>query len=92
MSNDAQFHVAGVLAHVRPELAAALGTSIARISGAVVHQRSAEGKLVITLEGHEAGAVLAALREIQDMRGVLSAVLVYQHSEPLDATDEIVNP
>lgn len=90
--NNVHFHVAGILAHVRPERAGALGTSFARLPGALVHHQSPGGKLVITLEGTDVPALLATLREIQETPGVFSAVLVYQHSEPLDTSEEIVNP
>ena len=78
-----EFHVAGVLARTRPGEADAVTARIGAVPGAQVHA-SAEGKLVVTLEASDAPALTALLARIPLIAGVLSAVLVYQHHEPLE--------
>lgn len=84
-----EFHVAGILVQAVPARAEAVGAAISVLPGAEVHAR-ADGKLVVTLESEGAAPILAALDGINAMKGVISAVLVYQHSEPLDSLDEEV--
>lgn len=87
MQEDA-FHIAGVLVHALPRRVRALGTRIAKLSGATVHAATADGKLVITLESESSALILEHLTNIQRMSGVMSAVLVSEHSEPLSAIKE----
>ena len=79
-----EWHVAGVLARTRPGEADAVTARIAAVPGAQVHAGSADGKLVVTLEAPGAAALAALLARIALIAGVLSAVLVYQHHEPLE--------
>jgi nitrate reductase NapD len=83
----ATFHVAGVLIHAAPQQASDVAAEIARTPGATVHA-SAGGKLVITLEASDPAHILDALTTIQRLPGVMSAVLVSEHSEPLVTIDE----
>jgi nitrate reductase NapD len=80
--------MAGVLVHALPHRARAVGTRIAKLSGATVHAASPDGKLVVTLESEDCAQILDHLTSIQRMRGVMSAVLVSEQNEPLSALDE----
>jgi nitrate reductase NapD len=83
------FHVAGVLVHAQPRDAREVGERIAAVEGAVVH--AVDGaKLVVTLESEDARRILDALTFLQQMEGVLSAVLVSEQAEPLDAANEVI--
>jgi nitrate reductase NapAB chaperone NapD len=81
------FCVAGVLVHATAHCADDVAAQIARTPGATVHA-SAGGKLAITLESTEPARILDALITIQRLPAVMSAVLVSEHSEPLDTIDE----
>ena len=87
---SARFHVAGVVVQALPARAAAVGASIARLPGAAVHGAGPTGKLAVTLESEDSAQILQRLAEIQLLEGVLSAVLVSEHSEPLAAADEVI--
>ena len=88
MAEPSRFHVAGVVVQALPASAGAVGGRIARLPGAVVHGTSPLGKLAVTLEAEESTQILQLLTEIQLLEGVLTAVLVSEHSEPLAAADE----
>ena len=88
MRGAADFHVAGVLAQLHPDCAVEAGTSIASLRGVLIHAATAEGKLVLTLEGSDTD-VAERLHEIQGTPGVVSAVLVYQHSETIDEEPDV---
>ena len=86
-----ELHIAGIVVHARPGEAASVATAVAAGSGAVVHVASPEGKLVVTLEAATAREVAARIEAIQRLDGVLSALLVYQHNESLEAMMEEVS-
>ena len=58
------------------------------MAGARVHASSNRGKLVVTLEAHDAAAMSQRVSDIQHLDGVLSAALVYQCADSLDAMNE----
>ncbi len=65
-----------------------MSEAIASIPGAIVHATSASGKLVVTLEASTASEMLTTITGIQRVVGVLSAALVYQTADSLDAMNE----
>lgn len=89
-SSEPQLHLAGVLVHARPEAACAVRRFIASLPGACIHNTAADPRLVVTLEAQSAGAVMDQLTLVQGAPGVLSALLVYQHNEPLSEIDQEV--
>jgi nitrate reductase NapAB chaperone NapD len=81
------YHVAGILVHAAHGRADSVARRIAGMPGALVHAQ-AGGKIAATLESDQSRAVADALNTIQAMSGVVSAVLVSEHSEPLTTIDE----
>lgn len=77
----AEFHVAGVVVHALPGFLPPVRRALRRLPGAQIHGASPAGKLVVTLEASCSRAVVDRLAAIQRLDGVLSAVMVYQHSE-----------
>ena len=59
-----------------------------RCPGARVHAASSTGKLVVTLEASTADEMLSRITAIQRTDGVLSAALVYQCADTLEAMNE----
>lgn len=94
---NSEFHVAGIVVYAVPAELERVAREIAALSGARVHASSGVGKLVITLEAAAAGEVLSRFDEVQRVRGVLSAALVYQHGDrevgdgALDGHEESAN-
>lgn len=62
--------------------------AIAAMPGALVHASSASGKLVVTLEAPTSDAMTRSVLAVQHLDGVLSAALVYQCADKLDAMNE----
>ena len=85
-----ELHIAGVVVHVRPESTQRVAAAIANLSGAEIHATSGDGKLVVTLEAPSAREIAARIDDIQQFDAVLSASLVYQHNETLEAMMEEV--
>jgi nitrate reductase NapD len=85
-----ELHIAGIVVHAVPESVQRVSASITELSGAEIHAASRDGKLVVTLEAASARAIAALIEAIQQLDAVLSASLVYQHNEALDAMLEEV--
>ncbi len=60
-----EIHIAGIVVHALPERAQQVAASIAGLSGAEVHAASADGKLVVTLEGSSAREIAGRIEAIQ---------------------------
>jgi nitrate reductase NapD len=87
-----ELHIAGIVVHVYPEAVLRTAESIAGLPGAQIHATSPDGKLVVTLEAPGAREIAASIESIQQLDAVLSASLVYQHNESLEAMMEEVSP
>ena len=83
-----ELHIASVVVQCAPPRLGALTRELASLPGAVVHATSAEGKAVVTLEAASGDAVTAAVARIQGLDGVLSAALVYQCADTLEAMNQ----
>jgi nitrate reductase NapD len=90
MDAGQELHIAGVVVHARPPQLSAVRAAVSRLPGACVHGDSPQGKLVVTLEADGADPLLATLRRIQALHGVVSASLVYQCADSLDAMNEVL--
>lgn len=86
-----ELHIAGIVVHALPDSVRRVAESIAGWSGVEVHAASRDGKLVATLEAPSAREIAACMDDIQRLDGVLSASLVYQHNESLEAMMEEVS-
>jgi periplasmic nitrate reductase NapD len=86
-----ELHVAGIIVYARPTSVQHVVETLGALPGAAVHATSAEGKLVVTLEGSSAREIAARIDAIQQLPAVLSACLVYQHNESLEAMMEEVS-
>ena len=86
-----ELHIAGIVVHVLPESVERVTGSIAGLPGTEVHAASRDGRLVVTLEAPSAREIAARMDDIQRFDGVLSALLVYQHNETLEAMMEEVS-
>ena len=85
-----EWHIASLVVHAAPHRAGAAAAAIGVLPGACVHASAPSGKLVVTLEAGSAAQVLENVERIRGMAGVLSASLVYQHADTLQAMNEVL--
>ena len=85
---QAELHITSLVVHSTPRRVKEVSALIASIPGAQVHAASPAGKLVVTLEAGTAGEILSQVNVIQRTDGVLSAALVYQCADSLDAMNQ----
>ncbi len=87
-----EIHISGIAIHTRPDDTQAVLEQLSLLPAAQVHASTADGRLVITLETESTHQTLDYMDAIRSLRGVLNAVLVYQHAESANAMDEEVEP
>jgi periplasmic nitrate reductase NapD len=83
-----ELHIASLVVHAMPQRVIAVAAHIGKLPGSRVHAHNKLGKLVVTLEASQERALIDAVSEIQRCDGVLSATLVYQCVDSLDAMNE----
>ena len=83
-----ELHIASLVVHSTPRRLERVAGAIAAMPGALVHASSANGKLVVTLEAPTSESMTQSVSTIQRLDGVLSATLVYQCADTLDAMNE----
>jgi periplasmic nitrate reductase NapD len=83
-----ELHIASAVVQCAPHKLGPLIRELVLLPGTLVHATSPEGKAVITLEAATGDAVTAAVAQIQQLDGVLSAALVYQCVDSLDAMNQ----
>ena len=83
-----ELHITSLVVHATPRRVQGVSELIAAMPGAKVHATSPAGKLVVTLEAATAGEILTQVNAIQLTDGVLSAALVYQCADSLDAMNQ----
>jgi nitrate reductase NapD len=83
-----ELHIASLVVHTTPARLARVAESIGAVPSARVHATSENGKLVVTLEAPTDAEMSAHVSQIQRIDGVLSATLVYQCADTLDAMNQ----
>ena len=83
-----ELHIASLVVHAAPARLGEVEKGLHDVHGAHVHASSPAGKLVVTLEQPSAAAMSEAVLAIQRLPGVLSASLVYQCADTLEAMNE----
>ncbi len=74
-------NICGVLVRARPERLGEVARALEAMPGVEVHATTTDGRIVVTLERDGRAGVADALSEMHNVEGVLTAALVYEHSE-----------
>jgi nitrate reductase NapD len=85
-----EVHISSLIVHATPKRVRSVEDVIAMLPGARVHGSSPNGKVVVTLDASSAEEMLARITAIQRLDGVLSAALVYQCADTLEAMNEVI--
>jgi len=83
-----ELHIASLVVHAAPARLGEVERALDDIEGAHVHAASPAGKLAVTLEQPSTAAMTDAVLAIQRLPGVLSASLVYQCADTLEAMNQ----
>ena len=85
-------NISGVLVYAAPKQADSVSKQLSAIEGVEVHAVE-NGKLVVTVENKNINALADQVMQFQEMQGVMSVAMVYQHNEDdesLDAEDVVL--
>lgn len=80
-----QYCVSSAIVSLLPNTRAEAESQIARLAGVEIRARQGQ-KLVLVLEGESSGAVGGLLARIAVMDGVISANMVFEHTETAERT------
>ncbi|MCW9012157.1 MAG: chaperone NapD [Gammaproteobacteria bacterium] len=83
------YNICGVLIHTRTENIDQVRSSLLEISGVEVHTATDDGRLVVTVEDATRRKVADTITDFQNMKGVLSAAMIYQFSDDVDINETI---
>ena len=83
-----ELHIASLVVHAAPSRRVEVERALGEMAGSRIHASSPAGKLVVTLEQPSAEAMTDTVLAIQRLAGVLSASLVYQCSDTLEAMNQ----
>lgn len=74
-------NINGILVHANPDKTEDVERRLEALIGVEVHERTDDGRFVITVEDVDGVDPGDTILEIHRMEGVLSAVLVFHHME-----------
>lgn len=79
-------NICSLVVHARPERLGVVQSSLEEFPGVEIHGQSADGKLVVTVEDTDSSLASETMMELQNVDGVLDAVLIYHYGgeEPLE--------
>lgn len=77
MPEPQSIQIASLIVHAQPARLDAVKANLLRLPHLEVHQQSPQGKLVVVIEAEHEAQILDSLNVIQNLPGVLNAVLVY---------------
>ena len=80
-TNSEAINICGVLVHARPDKLDSVETSLKAFDGLEVHEITDDGRLIITLDHSDRHQMMDTINQLNSVEGVLSAAMVYQHSE-----------
>ncbi|NEX61571.1 chaperone NapD [Noviherbaspirillum galbum] len=88
-SEQQELHIASVVVSARHEQLSSIRSCVESVPGAEVHHVAA-GKMIVTLETESTRRTVDIMDAIRALPGVIDAVLIYQHAEPVSALEQEV--
>jgi len=82
-------NIAGVVVRIRDSGVSSVQAALNAIPGVEVHQANADGRLVVTVETDCEKAMADMLSHMQDLEGVMSAMLAYHEVDYSLQEDEV---
>lgn len=79
-----KLHISSLLVTVIPDLVERVAGTIGKMDIAEIAHMDTFGKIIVILETADESVIVDALTEIQLLKGVVSAALVFHHSEPVE--------
>lgn len=77
------YDVCGVLVHTKVGGVKPVAEQLAQLAGVEVHAITEDNRLVVTVELTEDARIGDTIGQFYDIKNVLSAAVIYQHSEEI---------
>ena len=77
-------NIAGVLLHINPSRESEIKNALLQMAGTEIHAIQPDGRWVVTVEGDDDRQVADTVMNLHRLAGVLSAAMIYQHSEEVE--------
>lgn len=74
-------NICGILVHAMPDQITQVKSSLLKFAGLEVHEVTADGRLIITIDQPDRNQMIDTINQLNNVEGVLSAAMVYQHHE-----------
>ena len=74
---ETEFHITSLVVHAASAEREALQQAINGLAGTEIHACTADGKLIVTIEGESQRQILDQVEAINGFAGVLSSSLIY---------------
>lgn len=84
-----EYNICGVLVQARPERQKAVEASLAVMPGVEIHEKAADGRLIITVEDTDQAWASETLANVHKIKGVIAASLVYHHRDTEPGSEEL---
>ena len=84
-------NVCSLVVHARPERLDGVQAELEKMPGVEIHGRSDDGRLVVTAEDTEEAQANDAMTAIQDLDGVVNAVLIYHYGGDESLEEELIS-
>ncbi len=80
-------NISGILVQCRPERVESLAKEISESNKWEYHHHDAKGRIIVVIEEEDAEKEINKLKELQTVKGVIAADMMYSYSE--DELDEL---
>jgi nitrate reductase NapD len=81
-------NICGVLVHAKPGSMESVQRDLALVPGVEIHQSTGDGRLVVTVEDTPDSWAAETIKNFTEIKGVLSAALVYHYCGSQDVAGE----
>ncbi|RCU51686.1 MULTISPECIES: chaperone NapD [Corallincola] len=88
MSEPDIVHISSLVVHFKPEFLTPISAALTNIHGLEIQGHNDTGKMVVTLETATEHPVLDAIRDINELPGVLNTSLVFHQIDDASAQEE----
>jgi nitrate reductase NapD len=85
-----EFNISGVLVRARLDDLDRVRRALTELPGVEIHGQSEDGRLIVTVEDSDARRSAETVTSFEHIDGVLSAALVYQHTDTNEPVEESV--
>ena len=82
-------NISSAILHIAPTRLEEACAALLQMPGVEIHARSAEGKVVVTLEDDDTNSAADSYVALHGMPGVASVAMVYQYSDDESDTEEV---